>query len=47
MLVGAALVFTADVEHHVLPAISPVPRKMVINPLRALRQGEELNVWAL
>ena len=43
-LVGAALVFAGDVEHHVLPAAVPVPRKVVGGAFRTLCQQEELHV---
>ena len=41
------LVFAGDVEHYMLPSVSPVFRQMVSHPLRAFGQKEELHVRTL
>ena len=45
--ISPALIFTGDVEHHVLPAITPVFRQVVCDALRTFRQQEEFHVRAL
>lgn len=44
--ISPALIFTGDVEHHVLPAITPVFRQVVCDALRTFRQQEEFHVRA-
>ena len=46
-LICTVLVFASDVEHYILPAVSPVPRKMIRHSFRPLCQQKKFHIRPL